>query len=147
MGFNPFSIPATHSPAIMEVAAFVFGVLPVALYALDNYHRCLGPVKDYWKYKSTLKLISSHIFLQQAQLDATMDCLGLTKPISEAQLRARLGDVYPEKCEEFMNILERMGKVLEGMMRDLDVDKSQYLEDGKVGDSVTWANHTHSKRC
>jgi len=50
----------------MKVPAFVFGGLPVALYALDNYHRCLGLIKDHWKYESTLKFISSHIFLQQA---------------------------------------------------------------------------------
>jgi len=125
----------------MEVPAFVFGVLPVALYALDNYHRCLGPIKDYWKYKSTLRLIRSHIFLQQAQLDATMDRLGLTEP-TEAQLRARLREGYPEKCEDFMYILERMGKVLEGMMRDLDVDMTQYLEGGKVRESVSCTNHS-----
>jgi len=51
-----------------------------------------------------------------------MDYLGLTKP-TEAQLQAYLGEVYPEKCKDFMYILKRIGKVLKGIIRDLDINE------------------------
>jgi len=66
----------------MDVAAFVFGALPGALYALDNYQRCLKPAKNYWKYDITLKQIQSHVYLQQEQLNATVACLGLMWNVS-----------------------------------------------------------------
>jgi hypothetical protein len=118
----------------MEVAAFVLGALPVVLYALDNYQRCLKPVRNHWKYEMTLKQIRQHVYLQQEQLKATMAGLGLDNP-TKAQLRDHLRRVYPhepEKCENFMGILETMDKLLEGMMRDLDTDMH-----GKVRTVIT----------
>ena len=56
----------------MDVASFVLGALPVVLYALDNYQRCLQPAKNYWKYEITLEQIQQHVYLQQEQLEATM---------------------------------------------------------------------------
>lgn len=121
----------------MEVASFVFGALPVALYALDNYHRCLRPAKNYWKYDITLQQMRSHVFLQQEQLNATMAVLGLNNPTT-AQLRDHLGRVYTqEKCERFMNILDRMKELLEDMMEKLDIDAQ-----GKVRTAVIGAHRS-----
>jgi len=106
----------------MDVAAFVFGVLPAALYALDNYQRLLKPAKNYMEYSIVLQQMQSHIYLQQEQLNATMATLGLDNPTA-AQLRDHLRAVYTEdKCERFMTILERMKDLLERMMEKLDVD-------------------------
>lgn len=108
----------------MEVAAFVLGALPVALYALDNYQRCLKPVKNHWKYEMTLKQIRQHVYLQQEQLKATMAGMGLDNPTT-VQLEDHLRRVYPhepEKVKNFMGILDTMNKLLETMLRDLDTD-------------------------
>ena len=108
----------------MEVAAFVLGALPVVLYALDNYQRCLKPVKSHWKYEMTLKQIRQHVYLQQEQLKATMAGLGLENP-TKVQLQDHLRQVYPhepEKVENFMGILDTMNELLEGMVRNLDTD-------------------------
>ncbi|KAK0710659.1 hypothetical protein B0H67DRAFT_646098 [Lasiosphaeris hirsuta] len=106
----------------MEVASFVFGAIPIALYALDNYQRCLKPAKNFWKYDIILEQIKMNIYLQQEQLNATMVGLGLHNPTTE-QLRDHLRLVFTEeKCEKFINILERMGKLLEDMMKNLDID-------------------------
>jgi len=75
-------LPASLHSSAMDVAAFVFGALPGALYALDNYQRCLKPAKNYWKYDITLKQIQSHVYLQQEQLNATVACLGLMWNVS-----------------------------------------------------------------
>ncbi len=107
----------------MEVAGLVLGGIPLVLYALDNYHRCLNPAKDYWKYDSTLKIIRMNVFIQQEQLKVTLrNCVGLEKP-SQKELQERLLQLYPRaKCQEFLNIILHMEHIVQKLMDTLEID-------------------------
>jgi hypothetical protein len=106
----------------MEVAGIVLGGIPVVLYALDNYHRCLQPAKDYWKYDSTLKTIRMNIFIQQEQLQLSLRNIGLERP-TQQELQEHLLQLYPlAKCKEFLNIIVRMEEAVQRLTDNLDVD-------------------------
>jgi hypothetical protein len=108
----------------METAGLVLGAIPLVLYACDNYERCLGQVKDYWKYQSTLQTIRTHVFIQGEQLNVTLSGIGLTRPTRQ-ELEDHLSEIYAKaKCDEFMAIIDRMEALLARMMVSLDVDSS-----------------------
>ena len=105
----------------MEIAGVVLGGLPIALYALDNYHRCLQVGKDYWRFESTIKLIRNHIFIEQQQLHATLRSIGLVNP-SRSDVQEHLRQLYPDKCETFMDIITHMETLLDKLTSDLEID-------------------------
>ena len=108
----------------MESAGLVLGAIPLVLYAFDNYERCLGQVKDYWKYQSTLQTIRTHVFIQGEQLNVTLSGIGLTRPTRQ-ELEEHLSGIYTKaKCDEFIAIIDRMEALLARMMVSLDVDSS-----------------------
>ena len=108
----------------MEAAGLVLGAIPLVLYAFDNYERCLGQAKDYWRYQSTLQTIRTHIFIQGKQLDVTLSGIGLTRPTRQ-ELEEHLSEVCTEQeCDEFMKIIDKMEALLAKMMVSLDVDSS-----------------------
>jgi hypothetical protein len=108
----------------METASFVLGAIPIILYAFDNYERCMGQIKDYWKYQSTLQTIRMHIFIQGEQLKVTLSGIGLVNPTRQ-ELEDHLLEIYPKfKCDEFMGIIDRMESLLARMVANLDIDSS-----------------------
>lgn len=105
----------------MEVAGIVLGALPIALYALDNYHKSLQLTKDYLRYEATIKLIRRHIFVQHEQLQITLRSIGLVDP-SPLQLEEHVRQLYPEKCDAFIDIIRHMESILTKLIEKLDVD-------------------------
>ncbi|KAI0188964.1 hypothetical protein EV127DRAFT_470925 [Xylaria flabelliformis] len=106
----------------MEVAGLVLGGIPLLLYAFDNYKRCLEPGKNYWRYRSTLSTIRSHMFVQQEQLDVTLRNLGLVKP-TRVELEQHLNQLYSKsKCTEFIAIIDDMEATVCKTMDKLDID-------------------------
>ncbi|KAK4168493.1 hypothetical protein QBC43DRAFT_310323 [Cladorrhinum sp. PSN259] len=110
----------------MEVAGVVLGALPIALYALDNYNRCLQATKDIVKYQATLEQFRLHIFIQQAQLEITLRNLGLHCPEGQlpkkSDLQRRLEQVSPHGYANFMGIILRMENLLEKLLDKLELD-------------------------
>ncbi|KAK4458665.1 hypothetical protein QBC42DRAFT_276307 [Cladorrhinum samala] len=104
-----------------ELAGLVLGGLPIVLYAIDNYHRCLQATTDYWRYESTLKLIRSHVFVQQQQLQITLRSIGLVDP-TPSELEEHLRHRYPDKFATFADIISRMERLLVKLLDKLDVD-------------------------
>ncbi|KAK4222188.1 hypothetical protein QBC38DRAFT_99834 [Podospora fimiseda] len=105
----------------MEVAGLVLGGLPIVLYAIDNYHRCLEATADYWRYESTLKLIRNHVFVQQQQLQITLRSIGLVNPTA-FELEEYLCQNFPNKFHIFVDIISHMEKLLTKLFDKLDVD-------------------------
>ena len=105
----------------MEVAGVVLGGLPLALYAIDNYHRCLQMGTDFWRFDSTIKLIRNHVFLQQEQLHMTLRSIGLLNPTRD-ELEEHLRQLYPDKYDTFMDVIQHMEKLLAKLMDKLDID-------------------------
>jgi hypothetical protein len=110
-----------HPAATMEVAGVILGGIPLVLYAIDNYHRCLQATADYWRYEGTLKLLRSHIFVQQQQLQITLRSIGLVEP-TPFELEEYLRHRYPDKHDVFMDIIAHMEKLLAKLMDKLDID-------------------------
>ncbi len=105
----------------MEVAGVVLGALPLVLYAMDNYQRCLETTTDYLRLKSTIKLLRNHIFVQQEQLHMTLRSIGLVNPTS-LELEEHLRQRYPDKYDSFLDIIQHMEKLLTKLMKKLDID-------------------------
>lgn len=101
-----------------EIAGLVIGGIPLVLKALEYYHE---PVRDYWRYDSTLGTIRSNIFIQQEQLDVTLSKLGLDR-LTPSQLEQHLKQQFPGKYSEYMTIFGRMGMIVKNMMDKLDID-------------------------
>lgn len=108
----------------------VLGAVPIILFALDNYQRAWGPVKDFWHWQDTIGTIRNNIFLQKRQLDVTLESLGLRDPTwseVEAALRVR----HPDYHERFLDIIREMDRLVNQVLRNLDVDVM-----GQVSDTV-----------
>ncbi|KAI0909370.1 hypothetical protein F4823DRAFT_594727 [Ustulina deusta] len=123
----------------MEVAGLVLGGIPLILYAFDNYKRCLEPGKNYWRYESTLKMIRSHMFVQQEQLDVTLRNIGLVNP-TRVELEQHLNGLYSKsKCGEFIAIIDNMEAIVRKTMDKLDIDmkgKPRWTSDSE--DRISW---------
>jgi len=110
----------------MEVAGVVLGAIPIALYALDNYNRCLTVAKDVIRYQATLETFRLHIFIQRQQLLVTLRNLGM--PLAhdrlpdKTELKSHLERLYPESNAEFMSIIAQMERHLATLLDKLDVD-------------------------
>ena len=126
----------------MEAAGVVLGAIPLALYALDNYHRCLELTKDYLRFEATIKLIRRHIFVQQEQLHITLRSIGLVNPTA-TELEEHLQQLYPDKCVAFVDIIQHMESLLNKLMNKLDIDSH-----GKVSNKweCPWAEFTELRR-
>lgn len=105
----------------MEVAGIVLGAIPIIISAIDNYHRCLEATADAWRFESTIRLIRSHIFVQQQQLQITFRSLDLTNP-TDYELEEVLRDRFPTQCDAFLDIIRRMESLLAKLMDKLDID-------------------------
>lgn len=101
------------------IAGLALAGLPIALYALDNYHRVLNPAKDWWRYGPTLATIRDNVFIQQQQLQATFRTMGLQDPTLD-ELKEHLVTKYPDKYHEFISIFERMGRIVEELLDRLE---------------------------
>jgi hypothetical protein len=62
-----------------------------------------------------------NVFIQQEQLDTTLRNIGLSKPTAE-ELHVHLKSSYPNKADEFINILSHMDGLVQKLMDKLDVD-------------------------
>ena len=120
----PKPAPLCSKFANMEVAGLVLGALPMALYAIDNYHRCLQLGKDYVRFRQTIMLIRSHIFVQQEQLRITLHAIGLPINPTRKELETRLRTLYPDKYDRFIDIISHMEQLLAKLIEDLDVDQN-----------------------
>ena len=105
----------------MEAGGLVLGAIPIILHAIDNYRRFLEAAKDSWRFESTIKLIRSHIFVQQQQLQMTFRGLGLTDP-TDYELEEVLRHRFPTKCDAFLDIIARMDGLLAKLMDKLEID-------------------------
>ncbi|KAI3319342.1 hypothetical protein HD806DRAFT_290928 [Xylariaceae sp. AK1471] len=105
----------------MEVAGLVFGVLPVAVSAIDKYQEGLKAIGHYVNYPLTLKYIKRNLFIQIQQLRATMNDIGLEDP-TLPQVRRRLRQLQPDCYEDFIDIIEHMDGVAMGLLDNLDID-------------------------
>ncbi|KAK3381820.1 hypothetical protein B0H63DRAFT_476666 [Podospora didyma] len=110
----------------MEVAGVVLGAMPIALYALDSYRRCLRVTRDVIKYEGTLETFRLHIFIQKRQLQVTLQNIGLHlndgQLPTKLELKEHLGRLYPDGHAEFMSILAQMEAIFGKLLEKLDVD-------------------------
>lgn len=105
----------------MEVGGIVLGALPIALCAIENYHRCLRPARNYIDYRNTLEEIRRNLFVQQQQLVVTLESLGLKNPTAK-EIQLRLLGLYPESAADFLDVLAHMDRLLVKTMDKLDID-------------------------
>ena len=105
----------------MEVAGVLLGGVPLVLWALDNYMKAWNPAKDYWRWGSTIATIRMNIFLQQQQLDVTFSNLGLPPNATKSEVESILQRQYPSKHAAFMEIIGEMERIVNQLMKSLDI--------------------------
>jgi hypothetical protein len=49
----------------IEIVGLILGGLPLVISAFEDYHRGLDPLKDYWRYSSTLKVLQVRLRLEE----------------------------------------------------------------------------------
>ncbi|RMJ08410.1 hypothetical protein CDV36_011974 [Fusarium kuroshium] len=111
----------------MEVTGVVLGGIPIALYVLDNYKRCLRAAKDIKNYQRKLEVFRLHVFVQNEQLQVTLQNIGLhtidDQLPTKADLKEHLESLYPaDKCDKFIGILSEMEEIVKKLLDKLDVD-------------------------
>ncbi|KAK7403826.1 hypothetical protein QQX98_010397 [Neonectria punicea] len=110
----------------MDVTGVVLGGIPIALYALDSYKRCLRGVHGVLGYEATLETFRRHIFIQKMQLEVTLQNIGLHADDgqlpTQVELKDHLQRLYPDNCEKFMDILAQMEGILAKLLYKLNVD-------------------------
>ncbi|KAK5661837.1 hypothetical protein OQA88_9941 [Cercophora sp. LCS_1] len=111
----------------MEVAGVVLGAIPISLYALDNYKRCLQAAKDVIRYEATATTFRQHVFIQKKQLELTLRNTGLHLFDGQLPMKTQLGEhlsrMYSAgECAEFMGIIEEMEKTMTRLLEKLDLD-------------------------
>ncbi|KAK3339683.1 hypothetical protein B0T25DRAFT_361481 [Lasiosphaeria hispida] len=129
----------------MEVAGLVLGAIPIALYALDNYTRCLQATKDVIKYEATITTLRHHVFIQKKQLEVTLHNTGLHivngRLPTKAQLKEHLSNMYSAgDCGEFMGIIYEMEKTMAQLLHKLDLDSQgkPRWSNGGTPERVSW---------
>ncbi|KAK0622605.1 hypothetical protein B0T14DRAFT_564048 [Immersiella caudata] len=128
----------------MEVAGVILGAIPVALYALDNYRRCLRVTKDIVKYEATITTFRHHIFIQKKQLEVTLRNVGLqifdSRLPTRTELQRHLSARYSKKdCEQFMGIIDEMEKIMDQLLHKLDLDAmGKPRWDKGAQDRISW---------
>jgi hypothetical protein len=107
----------------METAGLVLGALPITVLAVESYQKGLKSIGDYRNYPQTLQGIRRNLFIQDQQLQITLEGIGLWKP-TLVEVEQRLGEVKPESYDQFADILEHMGTIMAGLMDKLDIDRN-----------------------
>ncbi|KAI8947428.1 hypothetical protein F4801DRAFT_560650 [Xylaria longipes] len=102
----------------MEVAGLVLGALPIAILAVEKY---LKPIESYKNYSQTLKEIRRNLFVQEQQLQVTLEGIGLLKP-TLPEVQQKLREVNPECSAQFIDILEHMDNMTSRLMDKLEID-------------------------
>ena len=96
-------------------------LFPRTIQAVGEYRRALEPARDFWKYDDTLQCIKDHLFLQQRQLETTLQQLGLAEP-TKLELESQLLKLYPHQAAEFLSIIGRIERVMATLAYKLDID-------------------------
>ncbi|TGJ83175.1 hypothetical protein E0Z10_g5602 [Xylaria hypoxylon] len=122
----------------MDIAGLVLGALPVAIMAVESYHKGLRLIGNYKNYPQTLQGIRRNIFIQEQQLQVTLESIRLLKPtLQEAQQRLR--EVRPDCYRQFIDILEHMDSITSRLLEKLDVDSNGKPKWMKADpDRVSW---------
>ncbi|KAH8162986.1 hypothetical protein CIB48_g5268 [Xylaria polymorpha] len=107
----------------MEVTGLVLGALPIAILAVESYTKALKPIGSYKDYLQTLKGIRRNLFVQEQQLQVTLENIGLLKP-TMPEVQQRLHQVYPECSSQFIDILEHMDSITSRLMDKLEIDSN-----------------------
>jgi hypothetical protein len=105
----------------LGVAGVVLSAVPLVLYALDNYQRAWDPFKDQWRWREAIGTIRNEIFLQKQQLDTTLGNLDLRDP-TMGDVQAALEIRFPSTCNEFMEIIGNMDRLINQVAKDLYPD-------------------------
>ncbi|KAI0460433.1 hypothetical protein F5B21DRAFT_7760 [Xylaria acuta] len=104
----------------MEVAGLVLGALPIAILAIEKH---LKPFERYKKYPEILKEIRRNLFIQEQQLQVTLESIGLSKPTLQ-DVQQRLHEIKPDCSGRFIDVLEHMGKITSRLMDKLEIDSN-----------------------
>ncbi|CAD0050459.1 unnamed protein product [Aureobasidium pullulans] len=79
-----------------EVAGLVLGGIPLIVLAMQSYREALEWGRKYRKYDDLLLRTKDAVLIQQEQLYATFNEIGLHEPNYD-ELEARLQELYPGK--------------------------------------------------
>ncbi|KAI0448029.1 hypothetical protein F4803DRAFT_4830 [Xylaria telfairii] len=107
----------------MEVAGLVLGALPIATCAVESYIKALKPIGSYKDYLQTMNGIRRNLFIQEQQLQVTLENIGLLKP-TLSEIRQRLHQVNPGCSSQFVDILEHMDSITSSLMDKLEIDSN-----------------------
>lgn len=119
----------------VEVAGLVLGALPLMLYALDNYHRCLKPLQRFAKYQTCIQTLQNGLQIScdrfkyevrillvaaaglektESLLGSSDTQLGLSEEV-DALVQTYLADLYDEVDNVAMEIKARSEDLLEAI--------------------------------
>lgn len=126
----------------VEIIGLILGGLPLVISAIEHYRDGLDPLKDYFRYDSTLKSLRTRLRIQQDLFEGTLQRL-LLEDLSNVQAKAlfpdpdssvdhelwgtkevdnllhrRLGSKYGN----FMDVVREMEVVMRQLMEKLDLD-------------------------
>ncbi|KAJ2982580.1 hypothetical protein NUW58_g6412 [Xylaria curta] len=106
-----------------EAAGVALGALPIAILAIQSYHKGLELVEGYKNYQQTLKGIERNLFVQDQLLQATFQSMGLQKP-TLPEVQQKLREINPDCADQFLDILDHMGEITARLMEKLEINSN-----------------------
>ncbi|KAI1172747.1 hypothetical protein F4777DRAFT_560380 [Nemania sp. FL0916] len=121
----------------MDAASLALGALPIAIRAIENYQQGLRIIDNYNNYTQTLAGIRRNLKWQQNQLQATLEGIGLSNPKFD-EVQERLRQIKPDCYEDFIDVLQHMGRMMESLLDKLDIDFDGKPRWNDTPDRISW---------
>jgi hypothetical protein len=115
---QPSLVPGATA-TMAEVAGFVLGGIPIAIWVLEKYAE---PFETFHNYSISIETLKTSLVLQDRQLQATLSGIGLSRESSIDELRECFDTKFPDISHELMFTVQRMEKVTADLLKNLNTD-------------------------
>ncbi|KAI3322158.1 hypothetical protein HD806DRAFT_501173 [Xylariaceae sp. AK1471] len=106
-----------------DAAGLVIGAISLVVTAVEHYEKAIQAARDYREDRSLVQELRCRILIQQYQLEATLQSIGLSDP-TEDELVEAVRKHFPGKYQQFVYAIQNFRTTVRKLMEKLDVDET-----------------------